>query len=136
MKRFFLAPALLAVFTVLFSCASPPPSAQTAEKIKGKWLVVGLKKNGKDIGTDRLDTTYVQIDEHKLSSDFFPLIDRMKYSSELSYKLEEQRLLTEPELDMSVLSVDEHSMVLLLSDLVPPNGGPSYDFELVLDRAQ
>jgi hypothetical protein len=136
MTRYFLASALFAVLTVLFSCASPDPSAQTAEKIKGKWLVVGLKKNGKDIGTDRLDTTYVQIDDHKLTSDFFPLINRMKYSSELSYKLEEQRLQTEPELDIAVQSVDEHSMVLLLSGLAPPNGGPSYDFELLLDRAQ
>jgi hypothetical protein len=136
MSRKLLFVGLTALITVFSACESPNPNALSTEKLKGNWLIVGLKKNGKDLGTTRLDSMFVRFEENKLSSGLFQLIDPVKFAENLTYEIEGDQIKTEPELDISVKSIAEKQMVLLLSGITPGNGGPSYDFELSLDRIQ
>jgi hypothetical protein len=136
MSRNLLFMGLAALMTAFSACESTDPNALSTDKLKGNWLIVGLKKNGKDLGTARLDSMFVRFEENKLSSGLFQLIDPVKFADDLTYEIEGDKLKTEPELDIAVKSIAEKQMVLLLSGITPNNGGPAYDFELSLDRTQ
>ena len=136
MSRISLFGALSLTTFLFFSCETPAPSnALTVEKLKGKWLIVDLKKDGKPLGAARLDSTSIHIEDNQLSSRLFPIINT-NLPEALSFTLDGSDLKTQPELPISVQSVDEKKLVLLLPDIAPPNGGPAYSFELTLDRME